>query len=176
MTDNTPKIDGVEVLSPSAIVLDDDMPLKEKITVSIAALVPQHLQTKCCMAIENNKGKYHYAGGYYAGGRVYCNTRKAGRMVVVADDTAPEITPNWRSGASLRGAKRISFRVTDNFSGIDRYELYIDGEWKTLNYAPLQSTLYHTFDTPLCSGVHTLKLRVVDGVGNIAIFTDKFYR
>ena len=176
MTDNTPKIDGVEVLSPSAIFLDDDMPLKEKITVSIAALVPQHLQTKCCMAIENNKGKYHYAGGYYAGGRVYCNTRKAGRMVVVADDTAPEITPNWRSGASLRGAKRISFRVTDNFSGIDRYELYIDGEWKTLNYAPLQSTLYHTFDTPLCSGVHTLKLRVVDGVGNIAIFTDKFYR
>ena len=176
MTDNTPKIDGVEVLSPSAIVLDDDMPLKEKITVSIAALVPQHLQTKCCMAIENNKGKYHYAGGYYAGGRVYCNTRKAGRMVVVADDTAPEITPNWRSGASLRGAKRISFRVTDNFSGIDRYELYIDGEWKTLNYAPLQSTLYHTFDTPLCSGVHTLKLRVVDGVGNITIFTDKFYR
>ena len=176
MTDNTPKIDGVEVLSPSAIVLDDDMPLKEKITVSIAALVPQHLQTKCCMAIENNKGKYHYAGGYYAGGRVYCNTRKAGRMVVVADDTAPEITPNWRSGASLRGAKRISFRVTDNFSGIDRYELYIDGEWKTLNYAPLQSILYHTFDTPLCSGVHTLKLRVVDGVGNIAIFTDKFYR
>ena len=176
MTDNTPKIDGVEVLSPSAIVLDDDMPLKEKITVSIAAIVPQHLQTKCCMAIENNKGKYHYAGGYYAGGRVYCNTRKAGRMVVVADDTAPEITPNWRSGASLRGAKRISFRVTDNFSGIDRYELYIDGEWRTLNYAPLQSTLYHTFDTPLCSGVHTLKLRVVDGVGNIAIFTDKFYR
>ena len=176
MTDNTPKIDGVEVLSPSAIVLDDDMPLKEKITVSIAALVPQHLQTKCCMAIENNKGKYHYVGGYYAGGRLYCNTRKAGRMVVVADDTAPEITPNWRSGASLRGAKRISFRVTDNFSGIDRYELYIDGEWKTLNYAPLQSTLYHTFDTPLCSGVHTLKLRVVDGVGNIAIFTDKFYR
>ena len=176
MTDNTPKIEGVEVLSPSAIFLDDDMPLNEKITVSIAALVPQDLQTKCCMAIENNKGKYHYAGGYYAGGRVYCNTRKAGRMVVVADDTAPEITPNWRSGASLRGAKRISFRVTDNFSGIDRYELYIDGEWRTLNYAPLQSTLYHTFDTPLCSGVHTLKLRVVDGVGNIAIFTDKFYR
>ena len=176
MTDNTPKIDGVEVLSPSAIFLDDDMLLNEKITVSIAAIVPQHLQTKCCMAIENSKGKYRYAGGYYVGGRVYCNTRKAGRMVVVADDTAPEITPNWRSGASLRGAKRISFRVTDNFSGIERYELYIDGQWRTLNYAPLQSTLYHTFDTPLCSGVHTLKLRVVDGVGNVAIFTDKFYR
>ena len=174
MTDNTPKIEGVEVLSPSAIFLDDDMPLNEKITVSIATIVPQHLQTKCCMAIENSKGKYRYAGGYYAGGRVYCNTRKVGRMVVVADDTAPEITPNWRSGASLRGAKRISFRVTDNFSGIERYELYIDGQWRTLNYAPLQSTLYHTFDAPLTSGMHTVKLRVVDSVGNIAIFTDQF--
>ena len=174
MTDNTPKIEGVEVLSPSAIFLDDDMSLNEKITVSIAAIVPQHLQTKCCMAIENSKGKYRYAGGYYAGGRVYCNTRKVGRMVVVADDTAPEITPNWRSGASLRGAKRISFRVTDNFSGIERYELYIDGQWRTLNYAPLQSTLYHTFDAPLTSGMHTVKLRVVDSVGNIAIFTDQF--
>ena len=174
MTDNTPKIEGVEVLSPSAIFLDDDMPLNEKITVSIATIVPQHLQTKCCMAIENSKGNYRYAGGYYAGGRVYCNTRKVGRMVVVADDTAPEITPNWRSGASLRGAKRISFRVTDNFSGIERYELYIDGQWRTLNYAPLQSTLYHTFDAPLTSGMHTVKLRVVDSVGNIAIFTDQF--
>ena len=179
LTDNTPKIEGVEVLSPSAIILDSDLPLRNGVTVSIAALAPLQMQTKCCMAIENSKGKYRYAGGYYVGGRVYCNTRKAGRMVVVADTTAPEVTPNWRSNADLSAAKRISFRVTDNFAGVDSYALWIDGEWKSLNYAPLQSTLYHTFDTPLASGKkssHSLRLRVTDNVGNVTIFEDKFYR
>ena len=179
MSYKSPKIEGVEVLSPSAIVLDEDMPLAGPITVSIAALAPLPLQSKCCIAVKGSKGRYHYGGGFYAGGRVYYKTRKAGEMVVVADTTAPKITPNWKSGADMRSAKRISFRVSDNFSGVDNYELYIDGEWKTLNYSPLQSTLYHTFDTPLAAGrktTHTLRLRVTDSVGNVAVFEDCFYK
>jgi hypothetical protein len=179
MTDNIPNIEGVEVLSPSCIVLDESMPLKEHITLSIYATVPLPLQSKCCMAVKTRKGGYSYCGGFYAGGVVHCRTRKAGEMTVVADNTAPTIEPKQRSNADLRSAKRIAFRVTDNFSGIDNYQLWIDGEWKTLNYNPLQSTLYHTFDSPLAAGKrcnHTLRLRVTDNVGNITIFEDSFYR
>ena len=179
MSDETPKIEGVEVLSPKCTVLDENVPLNGCITVSIAALVPQWLQSKCCVAVKGRKDQYHYGGGYYLGGRLYYKSRKAGEMVVVADTTAPEIKPNWQSGANLRSVNRISFTVKDNFSGVKSYELWIDGQWRTLNYLPLQSTLYHVFDAPFAAGTkttHTLRLRVTDGVGNVAVFEDYFTR
>ena len=175
-----PQIDGVQVLSESYMVLDPDTPLQLPVTVSIDARVPAELQTKCCIALKNSKGRYGYLGGYYAGGgRVYTTTRKAGEMVVVADTVAPTIRPNWKSGANLTSAKRISFRVSDNFSGIGSYELYIDGEWKSLNYSPLSAVLQHNLDKPLAAGektTHTLRLKVTDNMGNYTIFEDTFYR
>ena len=179
-TDKRPQIEDVCVFSDSYMVLDSNTPMQWPATVVLDARVPIELMTKCCVALKNRKGRYGYLGGYYAGGgKVYVRTRNAGEMVVVADTIAPKITPNWKSGADMRSAKRVSFKVTDNFSGVKSYELYIDGEWKSLNYAPLQSTLYHTFDTPLASGQkcsHTLRLKVTDSLGNIAIFEDTFYK
>ena len=178
-TDVRPEIEGVVVLSNAVKVLDENLPLKEHITVSIDACVPLWLQTKCCVARRGSKGTYHSVGGYYAARIVHTRVRSAGEFVAVADTLAPQIVPNWRSGADLRSATRISFKVTDNFTGVESYELYIDNEWKTLNYSPLQSTLYHIFDTPLAAGkksTHTIRLKVIDGVGNMAIFEDSFFR
>ncbi|MBE6189243.1 MAG: M23 family metallopeptidase [Rikenellaceae bacterium] len=179
-TDNRPKIDGVVVLSDECRVLDNSVPLQNYITVALDASVPLELRTKCVVALKNRRGNYSSVGGYYAGGgRVYVRTRSVGDMVVVADTVAPAVRPNWKEGATLTNAKRLTFNVSDNFAGIRRYELWIDGEWKTLNYNPLQGVLYHTFDTPLAAGkktVHTARLRVVDRVGNIATFESNFYR
>ena len=179
-TDRRPIIEGVEVLSNSVEVLDSSVPMQSAMTVAIDATVPLELQTKCCVAIKNHKGVYTYAGGYYAGGgKVYLKTRRAGEMVVVADSVAPEIRPNWKPNSNLSNAKRISFKVTDNFSGIESYELWIDGKWRTLNYAPIQSTLYHIFDAPLAgdkNSTHTLRLRVRDCVGNISHYQCEFCR
>ncbi len=172
------EIEGVVVLSKGAKVLDRDIPLREAITVAIDASVPVDLMTKCCIAARSRRG-YYSVGGYYCGGRVYAHTRATGEMVAVADTVAPKIRPNWKIGANLSSTKRLSFRISDNFAGIDSYNLYIDGEWRTLNYAPLQSTLYHTFDTPLANGLkcnHTLQLVVRDKVGNTAVYEGTFFR
>lgn len=179
-TDIRPEIDGTVTLSNQWQVLDNKLPLQSHITVALDADVPQQLQTKCCVALRNHKGRYTYAGGYYAGGgKVYLRTRSVGCMVVVADTVAPKVRPVWTEGANLSNAKRLSFSVSDNFSGIGSYELWIDGQWKTLNYAPIQATLYHTFDTPLAAGkksTHTVRLRVKDNVGNITVIEGSFYR
>ena len=177
--DARPQIEGLVVLSDAYSVLDENLPIKEHITVSIDAQVPLNLQTKCLIARKNSRGGYSSLGGYYAARSVHTKSRSGGEMVVVADTIAPTIKPKWRSGADLRSSNRVSFEIKDNFSGIDRYELYIDGEWKTLGYAPLQSNLYHTFDTPLAAGkkrTHTLRLKVWDNVGNVTVFEDTFYR
>ena len=177
--DSRPQIDGLVVLSDVYSVLDESLPIKEHITVSIDAQVPLNLQTKCLIARKNSRGGYSSLGGYYAARSVHTKSRSGGEMVVVADTIAPSVKPKWRSGADLRSSNRISFEIKDNFSGIDGYELYIDGEWKTLGYAPLQSNLYHTFDTPLAAGkksTHTVRLKVWDSVGNVTVFEDTFYR
>lgn len=174
-----PQIDGVEVLSDICKVLDDNLPLKDYITISVDAQVPLALQTKSLLAKRGRRGGFYSVGGYYAARRVHARVRSGGEFVVVADTITPSVTPNWKSGDNLRAARRISFKVDDNFSGIESYELYIDGEWKSLNYAPLQSTLYHTFDTPLAAGekkTHAIRLKVTDSVGNMTIFEDSFYR
>ena len=177
--DACPQIEGLVVLSDLYSVLDESLPIKEHITVSIDAQVPLNLQTKCLIARKNRRGGYSSLGGYYAARSVHTKSRSGGEMVVVADTLAPSIKPKWRSGADLRSSNRLSFEIRDNFSGIASYQLYIDGEWKTLGYAPLQSNLYHTFDTPLAAGkksTHTVRLKVWDNVGNVTVFEDTFYR
>ena len=177
--DAKPQIEGVVVLSDSYRVLSDKLPIKGHITISIPAQVPLYLQSKCSIARKGSRGGYGCLGGFYAARAVHTQSRSGGEMVVVADTLAPKVRANWRSGADLSRAQRLSFEVDDNFSGIESFELYIDGEWKTLNFAPLQSTVYHTFDTPLAAGkksTHTVQVRVTDGVGNTTIFEDSFYR
>lgn len=179
-TENRPTIAGVVVLSDEYRVLDPAVPMQGRVTVSLDAQVPLELMTKCLVAVKNRRGNYTSAGGYYAGGgRAYLRTRRVGDMVVVADTVAPAVRPNWKEGATLTNAKRLTFNVSDNFAGIDNYNLWIDGEWKTLNYNPLQGVIYHTFDTPLAEGKkcnHKVRLQVVDGVGNITTFESEFYR
>ena len=179
-TENRPTIAGVVVLSDEYRVLDPAVPMQGRVTVSLDAQVPLELMTKCLVAVKNRRGNYTSAGGYYAGGgRAYLRTRRVGDMVVVADTVAPAVRPNWKEGATLTNAKRLTFNVSDNFAGIDNYNLWIDGEWKTLNYNPLQGVIYHTFDTPLAAGKkcnHKVRLQVVDGVGNITTFESGFYR
>ncbi len=179
-TERRPTIDGVVVLSDECSVLDSTVPMQGRVTVALDAKVPLELMTKCLVAVKNRRGNYTSAGGYYAGGgKVYLRTRNVGDMVVVADTVAPAVRPNWKEGATLTNAKRLTFNVSDNFAGIDSYSLWIDGEWKTLNYNPLQGVIYHTFDTPLAAGKrcnHTVRLQVIDGVGNITTFESGFYR
>jgi len=178
-TETRPDIPGVVVLSNRADVLDNSLPMKGAMTVVIDTQVPLELQTKCCVALRNRKGYYNYLGGYYAGGKVYVRSRSGGQMVVVADTVAPAVVPKWNCGDNLSKTKRLVFKVSDNFSGISNYELYIDGEWKTLNYSPLQATLYHPFDTPLAAGKgthHTVRLKLKDAMGNIKVWRGEFYR
>lgn len=179
-TENRPDIEGVVVLSDECSVLDPTVPMQRDVTVALDAKVPLELMTKCCVAVKNRRGKYTNAGGYYAGGgKVYLRTRRVGDMVVVADTIAPMVRPNWREGANLTRSNRLTFSVSDNFAGIDSYSLWIDNEWVTLNYNPLQGVVYHSFDRALAAGRntnHSVRMRVVDGVGNITIFEGEFYR
>ena len=170
-----PQLDsGVVVLSPAYRIFSLDTPLAQPVEVSVRAELPHALQLRTLMAARDRKGRAIPVGGSYAAGRVTARTRSTDGLTVVADTLPPRITPLFKPGASLSRALR--FRVADNFAGVARWTLLIDGRWVPADRFPMQGTLVHRFDTPPTHGSHRARLAVSDTAGNTAVWEGTFYR
>ena len=162
-----PKVDsGVVVLSPAYRLLDARTPLEKDIQVTIRTRVPEALRFKAVVVVRNYLGKPVRLGGRCEQGAVTVETRSAGDWFVAADTLAPRIRPAFNDGADLRSASRLTFRVSDNFSGIASWRLEIDGKWVPCDRYPMQGTLVHHFDRPADGQMHRAVLNVTDGSGN----------
>ncbi len=171
-------IEGVEVLSPEYNVLSADVPLRGSVGVYIEADVPLELMSRVCFARRNAKGKWRYAGGCYVAGGGYLSTKRCGAMALVADVAAPQITPLFESGADMRKSAALRFRVSDNFSDINTYELRVDGKWCAVDYSPMTDEMTYTFDaaTTAAGQRREVELRVTDYCGNIALWRGEIVR
>jgi hypothetical protein len=101
-----------------------------------------------------------------------------GTYGIVIDTIAPKITLNLAAGANLQQAQSISFRISDDFSGIGSYNAYIDEQWTLLNYDAKTRTvyLYFKYATLEPNKMHDLRLEVTDVSGNKAVKTVRFYK
>lgn len=68
--------------------------------------------------------------------------------------------------AGLKDAKAISFKVTDAMSGIGEYNLYINDTWQIAEYDAKSDKITCYFDEATPKGTVTLRLEVLDKVGN----------
>lgn len=76
---------------------------------------------------------------------------------------------------NLKGRKSFTFRISDNLSGINSYNLYIDGKWALADYDAKNANLTYTLSEKyLSKGAHKLKLVVTDVVGNKTEFLGDF--
>lgn len=172
-----PAVDsGVVVLSPAFRVLPVSTPLGSMMTVSIRAEVPAHLQLHASLARITPQGKAAYVGGTYGDGIVSASTYTSDPLFVAADFLPPTVVPRFRSGADLSQQPSLSFRVSDNFSGVASYTLRIDGEWVPCDSYPMKGRLEHVFDTAPTRSKHEVQLIVRDAAGNAAHWQGEFYR
>ena len=167
---------GVVVLSPAYRLLPDATPLRRTMEVSIRAEIPPHLQAHATLARRTPQGKVLCVGGKYADGMVTAQTYTSDPLFVVADILPPTVAARFKRGADLSKSSSLSFRATDNFSGIASYTLLIDGEWTPCDRYPMTGRLVHVFDTPATHTNHTVQLTVHDGAGNIRHWEGTFYR
>ncbi|MDE6375123.1 MAG: peptidoglycan DD-metalloendopeptidase family protein [Alistipes sp.] len=172
-----PKTDtGIVLLSPAYRILPAATPLRRTMDVSIRAEVPSHLRLHATLARRTPQGKAAYVGGKYGDGAVTAATYTADPLFVVADTLPPSVSARFKRGADLTKSSSLSFRATDNFSGIASYTLRIDGEWVPCDRYPMTGRLVHVFDTPPTRTTHTVQLTVRDGTGNAAHWEGTFYR
>ena len=139
--------------------------------------LPSRLTSKALIAqFDIKTGKYSAYGGVYSGGWIKTETRSFGDYCVVVDTIAPIIRPLSINNGALNETNRIRFKISDNLSGIEKYNGTIDGKWVLFEYDAKREMLTYNFDEKLKYGkTHKIELRVEDQKGNINTYESSFY-
>src|SRR5690606_37936925 len=93
--------------------------------------LPPHLEGKALIASVQSGAE----GGRFENGWVTINTRNLGSFYVDVDTVAPTITArNLTNGKNVAAQSKIDFTISDNFSGIQSFNGYIDDKWVLMEY------------------------------------------
>ncbi len=154
------------------------VPLHKKIKVSIKSdSIPASLKDKGIIVSINKKGKFSSIGGTYKDGYITIRTNKFGKFAIAIDTISPVIKPeNIYKNAKFINDKSIRFKITDNLSGVSKYNGYIDDKWVLFKYDAKNNLLKYEFDEHIeKTGVlHKISLKVVDDRKNISTYTTNF--
>lgn len=135
--------------------------------------LPAHLQSKALIASAENGSE----GGRFEDGWVVVNTRNFGDFYVAVDTIAPTVNArNLSNGKNVAAQSKIDFTISDNFSGIQSFDGYIDGEWVLMEYDSKNRHLWHRFESSLPKGKHQFKLVVKDWKDNERVYEADFVR
>ncbi|MBR3775655.1 MAG: M23 family metallopeptidase [Alistipes sp.] len=166
----------VSVLSPAYTINDADTPLQTSIGVVFSMPIEEALQPYTAMASIAANGRLSYVGGTYRNRRFTARTSTFGTFCLVADRTAPVIRPQFTDGQDCRSRNSISFRLSDNFSGVSSYTATIDGQWVAIDYARSRATINLSAEGITGGKSHTVQITVKDSCGNTATWQGTIIR
>lgn len=130
-------------------------------------------KTKLVAVRLNNNCKHSSEGGTYNNGWLTFKTRQLGNFGIMIDTIAPVIKP-LTSKKSFKKGNYISFKGTDDLSGIDKYNATIDGNWVLLQYDPKKAKFYYECEDRLAKGKHEFEIKLIDERKNLSTFTFVF--
>lgn len=155
------------------------VPLHKPYMLSIKSeAIPQRLQSKALIVLVDPAGKRSSVGGEYQNGWVTANPGSFGTFGIVLDTIPPTIRPvTIKENKTLLSQNKITFKISDNLSGIADYEGEIDGNWALFEYDAKTGTIEYTIDRKrIGSGKnHTLHLTVKDERKNKSEYKANFY-
>lgn len=131
-----------------------------------ATHLPKGLDPNKLFIASFKDGKYDaYEGGSYENGWVKARTRQLGDFALMADTLAPTVKLLTSLSKGLPGLVQI--QVMDDLSGIDAYDLWVNGEWTPVYYDyKKHRLLVETADWPQGASKYVLKLVVEDDKKN----------
>lgn len=161
--------------SPVHAIHNRMTPLHQTYSLSIFAEdLPESLRSKAL--ILNSRGQSK-GGSYSSDGYVNAQVNEMGNFYIGVDITPPVIRPiNISENKNMSAVSRMSFKISDNLSGIQSFNGYINGQWVLMEYDSKSASLWHVFDKNLPKGKHHFKLIVKDGKANEKIYEVNFTR
>ena len=119
------------------------------------------------IAYIDNSGKVTSLGGKMKNGCMEVETRSMGEYTIKIDSVAPKVTAsNFKDGQTVSELKSLRFKITDDMTGIDTYNIYLDDVWVLGQYDAKNALLYYEVDDKIKKGTNNVKVVVTDGVGN----------
>ncbi|WP_428330183.1 M23 family metallopeptidase [Mucilaginibacter sp.] len=147
---------------------------------------PVHLKFDLWIKPDSNLGKFADKAeivstdgacysGTYQDGYIKAQPTLFGDFYIRIDTVPPVVAPiNITNNANLSAAKKISFRIGDNLSGIKSYAGKIDGRWILMEWDYKTKILSYTFNNDIALGKHIFELTVTDNKNNSKYFTAAF--
>jgi len=157
---------------------DSSIPAHKNYSITIKDTdIPTHLRQKTYIAyLDGNRKRYSRTTVTANSFRTY--TRNTGKFTLAQDTVAPMIKPvNLTEGKWISNEKDLRVSITDDASGIDSYNAYLNGNWILMEYDYKTNLLVHDFtDGKVQEGKNDLKVIVTDNVGNSTTFETHFFR
>ena len=126
------------------------------------------------IARTGKKNSIGYVGGTINGDNISVNPRILGDFLVAVDTVPPRVVSK-NTVTLLSQNNNVMVGISDNLSGIEKYNCYIDGEWKIFEYDYKNTRLISTVKKlGLKSGAHTLVAKIEDACGNLTEWEWKF--
>lgn len=166
-----------ELLSPVHSVHNETVAVHDRYRLSVRPdTLPPGMEEKLCLARLDSKGTFSYSGGRFGYGYVTGDVNGLGDYAVAIDTVPPVIKPSFENGAILTGKRLFTVTVTDDFSGIERYETQIDGQWFLAEYDAKNNLLIYrpTSARLMPNTLHTMELTVTDNRGNKTVLKSEF--
>lgn len=138
-----------------------------------ADALPENLRSKALIVSTGGSSQ----GGTFENGYVKASPRNFGSFYIAVDTVAPRISAvNIADGKSMAGLSKMTFKISDNLSGIKSFNGYIDGKWVLMEFDAKTATLWHSFDDRTASGKHDFELVVSDVKDNVRRYSISFFR
>lgn len=145
----------------------DEMTTFKPFTVRIRPTAEWADHPKKFIAYIDGGGKVSSLGGKMKNGYMETTTRNLGEFTIKIDTIAPKVSAsNFKDGQSVSKLSSLRFKISDNMTGIETYDIYLDEVWVLGKYDAKNALLYYEIDEKMPSGTNNVKVVVTDGVGN----------
>ena len=144
---------------------DNSYPVHEEMIIRIKPTIQVKQEWRDKIVIQRNAGNA-ILKPVWQGEWLSAKTGAFGSYIALVDLTPPQLNSIGKGDTvNLSPASRIVFTPTDN-SGIKSFHAELDGKWLMFTNDKGRSWIYN-FDEQCPFGVHELKVRVEDIVGNV---------
>ena len=156
------------IASDYAYVLGtEDIPVQKNIEIKLRPAEKYANSDKLYVVSVDKNGKFVSQGGKMADGMMCAKIRSLGTFALAVDDVKPQVSPvNFKNNTKVIKCKQLKINIKDNESGIDKYDIYLNGKWVIGAYDAKNNLLYYDVDENLKKGNNKMEIVVKDCVGN----------
>jgi hypothetical protein len=146
---------------------DEGMTTFKKFTVRIRPEEKWAYDKRMYIASIDKNCKVSSLGGTMKNGCMEVKTYTMGEYTIKIDSVAPTVkASNFKNGQAVNELKSLRFKISDDMTGIETYDIYLDDVWVLGQYDAKNALLYYEFDEKIKKGTNNVKVVVTDGVGN----------